>query len=132
MISTYFANAEAARGDIAARTGRHYLIGVYCAGKTLRFLYERGIGGLFWQSGSSLRTGSGPPDWPWHHARRWQYQGNRSPLCSVNGTDPEVDRGDGGTWTLTNPLAHADTARASRVLAQPVLLPDSIFSASLR
>jgi len=102
-IRSYFENIKAARDDLATRTGRHYLIGVYCSGATLQLLYEQGIASHFWQAASAGRTGSGPPHWPWYHANRWQYRGNQ-PYCNIRQIDPDADWGDGGTWSY-DPLA---------------------------
>jgi hypothetical protein len=111
-ICAYFENIKRARDDFSERTGRHYLIGAYCSGQTLQLLYEQGIVSHFWQAGSSGRSGSRPPNWPWYHANRWQYQTD-SALDSSNqhlpgsfptGADPDADWGDGGAWKLTDPL----------------------------
>lgn len=114
-ITTYFEKIKAARDDFSARTGRHYLIGVYGVGKIMQALYAQGIVSHFWQAGSSGRNGSKPPNWPWFHANRWQYQADKS-ICGIGGTsadnkpfgiDPDADWGDGGTWSLADPLTQA-------------------------
>jgi hypothetical protein len=104
-IRTYFVNIKTARDAYFARTDRYYLIGVYAPGKALELLYRQGIVSHFWQAGSSGRTGSRPPRWPWFHANRWQYQGNVAPICGISQPDPDADWGDGGLWSLRDPLA---------------------------
>ena len=112
-IKTYFKNIKAARDDFSARSGRHYLIGVYGVGKIMQALYAQGIVSHFWQAGSSGRSGNRPPNWPWYHANRWQYQADKA-ICGIGGInalgnpfgiDPDADWGDGGTWSLADPLA---------------------------
>jgi hypothetical protein len=128
-IKSYFQNIKTARDEFATQTGRHYLIGVYCAGKTLQLLYEQGIASHFWQSGSG-RNGNRPPNWPWYHANRWQYRGNLEPkFCAIGKIDPDADWGDGGTWSLTDPLSLAlielELLEHFRILDDPsVLLAD--------
>jgi hypothetical protein len=112
-IKTYFENIKTARDAFSARTGRHYLIGVYGVGKIMQALYAQGIVSHFWQSGSSGRTGNKPPNWPWYHANRWQYQADKA-ICGIGGInsagnpfgmDPDVDWGAGGTWSLASSLS---------------------------
>ncbi|HEY1369197.1 MAG TPA: glycoside hydrolase domain-containing protein [Gaiellaceae bacterium] len=104
-IRSYFARIKVARDAYFDRTGRYYLIGVYAPGKTLELLYKQGLVSYFWQAGSSGRSGSRPPRWPWFHANRWQYQGNVAPICTIQQPDPDADWGDGGLWSLNDPLA---------------------------
>jgi hypothetical protein len=113
MIKTYFANIKTARDAFATRTGRHYLIGVYGNGRIMKVLYDQGIVSHFWQAGSSGRSGNRPPAWPWFHVNRWQYQGNQ-PYCGIPQVDPDADWGDGGTWSLADPLAQ-DLAQLERI-----------------
>jgi glycoside hydrolase-like protein len=104
-VLSYFTNIKAARDAYFARTDRYYLIGVYAPGGALELLYKQGIVSHFWQAGSSGRTGSHPPRWPWFHLNRWQYQGNVAPICGIQQPDPDADWGDGGLWSLSDPLA---------------------------
>jgi hypothetical protein len=92
----------------AQHPDRPYLIGVYGSGRVLRELYKLGIVDAFWQAMSTGWDESRPADnlWPWPHANRWQYQGDET-FCGIKGVDPDADWGDGGTWTLADPLARA-------------------------
>jgi len=112
-IKIYFERIKTARDDYSARTGRHYLIGVYGVGKIMKVLYAQGIVSHFWQAGSSGRSGSRPPNWPWFHTNRWQYQADKA-ICGIGGVsavgkpfgiDPDADWGDGGTWSLRDTLS---------------------------
>jgi hypothetical protein len=111
-IKSYFTNIKAARDDYSARTGRHYLIGVYGVGRIMKALYAQGIVSHFWQSGSTGRSGNKSPNWPWYHANRWQYQADKA-ICGIGGVkagkpfgiDPDADWGDGGIWSLASPLS---------------------------
>jgi hypothetical protein len=121
-ITRYFALIRDARDAYAQQNpDRFYLIGVYAGGEVLRWCYEQGIASSFWQAVSSGSSGSQPPArWPWYHANRWQYQfDDRHPTppepphpvpwdppgwnC-LPGADPDADWGDGGTWSLNEPL----------------------------
>lgn len=87
---------------------RPYLIGIYGSGAPLRWSYEKGAASGFWQAGSMCQNESAPPRWPWPHATRWQYMvspPSQPMICGIPGEDLDADWGDGGTWTLTDPLA---------------------------
>lgn len=105
-VRAYFTKIKATRDAYFARTNRYYLIGAYAPGKALELLYKQGVVTHFWQAGSSGRTGSRPPRWPWFHANRWQYQGNVAPICGINQPDPDADWGDGGLWSTADQLGH--------------------------
>jgi hypothetical protein len=88
--------------------GRYYLIGLYANGAVNRWAYEQGVVSMFWQSLSTGSSGNTPPNRPWYHANRWQFndQDGLNPLWPfVQGADPDADWGDGGTWSLLEPLA---------------------------
>ena len=110
-IKNYFELLKAARDAYAAANpDRYYEIGVYCSGGALQWCYEQGIASSFWQAASFAHTGSKPPRWPWYHANRWQYQTDegiksaKNAPCGLTRMDPDADWGDGGTWTLTDPV----------------------------
>lgn len=121
-ILTYFKNIQTARDNYASQTGRYYLIGVYGNGRIMQALYNQGIVSHFWAPGSQ-RSGSRPPRWPWYHVNRWQYNDEQGlykggNICSMaskttdakgldhySGPDPDADWGDGGVWSLTDPVA---------------------------
>lgn len=113
-ILSYFVRIKAARDAYATQTGRYYLIGAYGNGRAMRLLYEQGIVSHFWQAGSSGRSGSRPPAWPWGHVNRWQYQGNRPGICTIGNIDPDADWGDGGDWSLNDQTAQ-DLAQFERI-----------------
>lgn len=120
-ILTYFENIRKARDSYASQTGRYYLIGVYGNGRIMQALYTQGIVSHFWAP-ASQRSGSKPPHWPWYHVNRWQYTNeeglfNGGNICSMahkgkdkegkdvfSGPDPDADWGDGGVWSLTDPV----------------------------
>jgi hypothetical protein len=108
-IRTYFSNIKAARDTYFSQTDRYYLIGVYAPGAALKLLYTQGIASHFWQSAGFAHTGSSPPLWPWYHANRWQFNKETNLAHAgwtvVPGADPDVDWGDGGTWSLSDGLA---------------------------
>jgi hypothetical protein len=113
-IENYFRLVAAARDAYAQRNPeRYYLIGAYASGEVLRWCYEQGLVSSFWQTVSFAFNGSEPPRWPWYHANRWQYQyiDEKHPLPApwncVPGADPDADWGDGGTWSLADPLAQS-------------------------
>jgi hypothetical protein len=123
-LRVYFKKLAEARDALFAGGGPYYLIGAYAPGKTLQLLYEQGIVTYFWQPLSSGRNGSHPPLWPWFHVNRWQFH-NETGLANagwtipnpappparvevVNGADPDVDWGDGGTWNASASLARAE------------------------
>jgi hypothetical protein len=112
-IKNYFSNIKAARDAFATQTGRYYLLGVYGVGKIMQLLYEQGFVSHFWQSDSTGRNGNRPPNWPWYHVNRWQYQANKA-ICGIGGInakgdpfgiDPDADWGNGGIWSLTTQLS---------------------------
>jgi len=106
-IARYFQLIHDARAAwVAAMPHRPYLIGVYGNGRACRELYRLGIVDMFWQAMSPGWDESRPGNnqWPWAHANRWQYQGNK-PYCGIGQSDPDGDWFDGGTWLLTDPLA---------------------------
>jgi hypothetical protein len=113
-IEQYFELIKAARDAYAiTNPDRFYEIGVYGCGAILQWCYEQGIASSFWQAVSSGHNGSKPPRWPWYHCNRWQYQftGDKHSIawtCAtatlVQGPDPDADWGDGGTWSLTDPI----------------------------
>ena len=121
-IKAYFTKIRAARDALFTQGGPYYLIGAYAAGKTLELLYEQGIVSHFWQPLSYGHTGNQPPLWPWYHVNRWQFNAETSlaaagwtvpgptgsPVEVVNGADPDVDWGDGGTWNLNDDLARGE------------------------
>jgi hypothetical protein len=116
-LRAYFKKIGEARDALFAGGGPYYLIGVYAPGKTLQLLYEQGVVTYFWQPLSSGRNGSHPPLWPWFHANRWQFHSETGLTNAgwaiggveiVNGADPDVDWGDGGTWNLSTSLAQAE------------------------
>ena len=95
---------------LATHPNRPYLIGIYGSGRPLRWCYEQGIASGFWQAGSMCQTESAPPRWPWPHATRWQDEVKTDhfdpKICTIGGQDLDADWGDGGTWSLADPLAH--------------------------
>jgi hypothetical protein len=107
-IKTYYENLKLARDAYAQATNRYYLIGAYAPGKALELLYRQGIVSHFWQAASNGRNGSRPPRWPYFHVNRWQYHTQDTwnttpqttpPFCTLGGSDPDADWGDGGTWS---------------------------------
>jgi len=132
-IVAYFRNIGTVRDNFAIQTGLYYLIGVYGNGRIMDTLYKNGVVSHFWAP-LSRRSGSKPPRWPWYHVNRWQYtneeglylggnlcamvsrtqkkdnQGNPildqngNPTFNYGGPDPDADWGDGGTWSLTDPI----------------------------
>jgi hypothetical protein len=103
-VLSYFSQVKTARDDFAAQNPDHYyLIGMYCCGEVLRWCYQQGIVSSFWQPLSYGHHGSQPPQWPWCHANRWQYRENVA-FCGIGGADPDTDWGDGGDWSLADPL----------------------------
>ncbi|HEY7233904.1 MAG TPA: glycoside hydrolase domain-containing protein [Gemmatimonadaceae bacterium] len=116
LVLAYF-NEIARQRDLyeASHPDRVYDIGVYGNGGSLDWLYrddENGVVSYFWQSVSGGGTGNTNAlhHRPWYHANRWQYQGTTSghalPVAwnCMNGIDPDVDWGDGGTWNLNDPF----------------------------
>jgi len=119
-IKDYITLVKNARDAYAqANPDRYYLIGLYANGAVNRWCYEQGLVSFFWQSVSAAGSGNRLPgefNWdpnalpgrPWYHANRWQY--NREVNLQgagwtfVPGADPDVDWGDGGTWSLASPL----------------------------
>jgi len=83
---------------------RPYLIGVYGCGATVRVCYQQGIATGLWQSASECTAESIPPRWPWPHATRWQYDGNISTVGGIGTPDPDAVWGDGGEWSIHDPL----------------------------
>jgi hypothetical protein len=124
-LRAYFTKIGEARDAMFAQGGPYYLIGVYAPGKTLQLLYDQGVVTYFWQPLSSGRNGSHPPLWPWFHVNRWQFNNetglanagwtikgqNNQQVEVVNGADPDVDWGDGGTWNLNDTMARVERAR---------------------
>jgi hypothetical protein len=120
-IKDYFTLVKNARDAYAqGNPDRYYLIGLYGNGAVNRWCYDQGIVSFFWQSVSPAGTGNRLPGefaWdpdalpgrPWFHANRWQYNKEKGLEAGgwkhVPGADPDVDWGDGGTWSLANPLA---------------------------
>jgi hypothetical protein len=106
-LTQYFQQIVAARDAYTAQNpDRPYLIGVYAGGRVCMELYKLGMVDMFWQTMSPGFDGSAPAQhhWPWCHANRWQYNGDRPYCGGLNQVDPDMDWGDGGTWLLTDPL----------------------------
>jgi hypothetical protein len=90
---------------LTTHPNRPYLIGIYGRGSTLRVCYNQGIASGLWQAASVCTTESEPPRWPWPHATRWQYDGNIPvAIGGIGLPDPDADWGDGGDWSITDPL----------------------------
>jgi hypothetical protein len=108
-IRDYLTLVKAERDRYAqTNPGRYYTIGLYSNGGVARWAYDQGIVSSFWQSVSTGSTGNTPPNRPWFHANRWQFNketGLQPHWPFVPGADPDADWGDGGTWTLIDPLA---------------------------
>lgn len=116
-LLTYFQQLAAARDLHAKGAGRYYRIGIYGSGGVLQWGYgqqaltgQQGFVDSFWQSLSSGTSGNIFPSRPWYHANRCQYTGTGSgmpplPWTVISSADPDMDWGDGGTWTQTDPLA---------------------------
>ena len=109
-IRDYFTLIKRERDAYARRNpDRHYLIGLYGNGEVNRWCYEQGIVSMFWQSTSPGGTGNVLPRRPWYHGNRWQFNREAGLAAAgwnhVPGADPDVDWGDGGTWSLAGPLA---------------------------
>jgi hypothetical protein len=109
-LETYFRQLKEARDRHAlAHPERPYVIGVYGTGGVLEWGYRQGFVGAFWQSVSFGTAGNTYPSRPWCHTNRFQF--NREQVLEhegwnvVPGADPDMDWGDGGTWTLADPLA---------------------------
>jgi hypothetical protein len=109
-IEAYFKQIKDARDAYAQRNpDRYYLIGVYGTGGVLEWCYRQGYVSFFWQSLSTGTAGNVFPSRPWCHDNRFQF--NREIALKnanwnvVPGADPDMDWGDGGTWTLLDPLA---------------------------
>jgi hypothetical protein len=106
-IKEYFEQIAAQRdAHTAQNPDRPYLIGVYAGGDVCKELYKLGIVDMFWQAGSPGWAGSQPAQhhWPWSHLNRWQYTGDQSYCGNLTQVDPDMDWGDGGSWSLTDPL----------------------------
>ncbi len=119
-IEGYFTALKQARDTYTTQNpDRPYLIGLYANGETNRWCYRQGIVDMFWQSGSTGSTGNTLPtdgfNWappiplrPWYHANRWQFNIDKGLKAAgwtvVPGADPDADWGDGGAWTLADPL----------------------------
>ena len=119
-LLTYFKKLRGERDALFAQGGPYYLIGAYADGMTLQLLYKQGIVSHFWQPASAGRPGGRPPLWPWYHVNRWQFNteanltlaGWTDPATGnelVDGADPDVDWGDGGTWNLNDDLTHGES-----------------------
>jgi len=119
-IKAYFTKIRAARDALFAQGGPYYLIGAYADGKTLELLYKQGVVSHFWQPASASRPGGHPPLWPWYHVNRWQFNVEKNLAAAgwtvpgtkvevVDGADPDVDWGDGGTWNLNDDLARGES-----------------------
>lgn len=116
-IQHYFELVKAERDAYARKNpDRYYLIGLYAKGEVNRWVYEKGIVNLFWQS-TSTGGSNALPNRPWYHANRWQFNKESGLVAAgwtvappppprevVGGADPDVDWEDGGTWTLNDPL----------------------------
>ena len=117
-IKRYFELVKAERDAYAKKNpDRYYLIGLYANGGVNQWAYEQGIVNLFWQSDSTGGTNA-LPNRPWYHANRWQFSREIKLAAAgwtvknvagkdvevVDGADPDVDWGDGGTWTVNDPL----------------------------
>ena len=117
-IKTYFSNIKTARDTYFNLTDRYYLIGAYAPGATLKLLYTQGIVTHFWQSAGFGHTGSKPPLWPWYHANRWQFNKETNLEAAgwkvVPGADPDVDWGDGGTWSLSDGLTLLESLKITQ------------------
>ena len=109
LIDGYLSLVKAERDKYAEQhPGRYYTIGLYSNGGVAGWAYKQGIVSEFWQSVSTGSTGNTAPNRPWFHANRWQFNrevGLQPHWPYVNGADPDADWYDGGTWTLTDPLA---------------------------
>jgi len=119
-ILNYFTLVKNARDAYANQNpDRYYLIGLYGNGAVNRWCYEQGIVSAFWQSVSPAGSGNrlpgefpfdpnALPGRPWFHANRWQFNKEAGLESNgwrfVPGADPDVDWGDGGTWSLASPL----------------------------
>lgn len=117
-IKGYLTDVKAQRDAYTLKNpDRPFLIGLYGNGEVNRWAYEQGIVDAFWQSvgpGSSGNTMPGEFPYsdpvkhfrPWYHANRWQFNKESglaaAPWNVVPGADPDVDWGDGGSWTLLN------------------------------
>ena len=109
-ITGYFEAVKQARDAYTTQNpDRPFLIGLYCEGTVNQWCYEQGIVDMFWQSGSPGTSGNTLPQRPWYHANRWQFNENPGLKAAkwnvVSGADPDLDWGDGGTWTLADPLS---------------------------
>jgi hypothetical protein len=112
-IGHYFELVKTERDAYAKKNpDRYYLIGLYANGGVNQWAYEQGIVNLFWQSTSPGGTNA-LPQRPWYHANRWQFNKESNLAAAgwttagnmvVDGADPDVDWGDGGTWTVNDPL----------------------------
>lgn len=116
-IQSYFELVKTERDAYAQRNSdRYYLIGLYAKGEVNRWVYEQGIVNLFWQS-TSTGGSNAIPFRPWYHTNRWQFSKETALAAAgwtvpahggnvevVKGADPDVDWGDGGTWSVNDPL----------------------------
>ncbi len=108
-LENYFALIRTALNAVVANHPDYpYLIGVYGRGQVMRWLYEKGVVDMFWQTASSGTAGNQYPARPWYHANRWQFgfdaMLNTAGWTAWNGADPDADWGDGGRWNVRNPL----------------------------
>jgi hypothetical protein len=117
-VKEYIAKIKEERDKYAtAHPERPYQIGLYTSGTALKWCYEQGILDMFWQPLSSGRSGNAPPNWPWFHANRWQWNDSNALVAAgwtvpsgttvhevLRGGDADADWGDGGTWNLRDPL----------------------------
>lgn len=127
-IKDYITKIKEERDKYAtAHPERPYQIGLYTSGTTSSWCYEQGIVDMFWQPLSSGRPGNAPPNWPWYHANRWQWNQETALVAAgwtvpggrevLDGADPDADWGDGGTWNFRDPLLTVqDTALLNDLL----------------
>ena len=136
-IKDYITKIKEERDKYATVHPEHpYQIGLYTSGTALKWCYEQGIVDMFWQPLSSGRSGNAPPNWPWYHANRWQWNDNNALVAAgwtvpaptptnptgvrevLGGGDADADWGDGGTWNFRDPLLAVQDAALLNDLLQ--------------